>query len=67
MKFGVVTNCRFADVKKEPRIGAETLFTVPLGTKIAVDADTSRDGYYNVFLENGTNGYCVRRFVKIIK
>lgn len=65
-KYAIIDNCRQADIKAGPRLGAETLFIVKRGTKCMLDLDEKVKGYSKIYFDNGSYGYCVNKFVKII-
>ena len=65
IKKGIISNCRFVNLRETPNKKSKVLATIPFDTRVEVDLDASAKTYYNVTFENKV-GYCIRACVVIV-
>lgn len=62
--FGVVTNCLLLNVRKEPDLKAEVLFTMSALTEPKIDLENSTKDWYKVSFE-GNEGFCLKKYITL--
>lgn len=62
---GVVTNCLRAALYQEPRANSKVLTVITALTRVSVNMDESTDAFYKVSTSNGTQGYCMKKFIAV--
>lgn len=63
---GVVVNCDYLRLRSEPNTDeANIIRSLEAGTALVIDLNESTEGFYKVYTENGTEGYCMKPFVAI--
>ena len=60
---GVVTNCLRAALYQEPRANSKGLTVITALTRVSVNMDEPTDAFYKVSTSNGTQGYCMKKFI----
>ena len=65
IKNGKVTNCENLNIRKDASKDANILKVVPKDTVVIID-DDNRNGFYNVILEDGTEGYVMKEYITLI-
>ena len=55
---GVVTNCL-------PRANSKVLTVITALTRVSVNMDEPTDAFYKVSTSNGTQGYCMKKFIAV--
>ena len=65
IKNGKVTNCENLNVRKDASKDANILKVIPKDTTVIIDND-NRNGFYNVILEDGTEGYVMKEYITLI-
>ena len=60
-----VSGCLRLNVRKEPSLNGEVICELPVGTTLMIDSDKSTEDWFNVCLEIGGEGYCMKKFVTI--
>ena len=63
--FGVVTNCIKLNVRNKPEIGSTKICTIWSDTKVMIDLKESTDEWYKVYLSEGINGFCMKKYISI--
>lgn len=63
--FGVVSNCKRLNIRKEPSKDSEILCDIIALTELEIDIDKSTDDWYKVFNADGIEGFCMKRFVEL--
>ena len=62
---GVVGKCTRLNVRSEPSLTAMVLAVIDRSDEVAVDTDFSNSEWYKVQTANGTNGFCMKKFIKV--
>ena len=65
-KDGVVSNCSNLNIRKKPDKNADILKVVPEGEEVVIDMDDNTDIFYNVILKDGTEGFAMKEFIKLV-
>ena len=65
-KSGVVVDCLKLNVRNAPNAKADVVCVIDASTKFVIDVAESTDEFYAICTESGAEGYCMRKFVKII-
>lgn len=65
-KPGVVVDCVRLNIRKEPSINAEVVSEVNCSTDMIVYEEESTDEFYKVCTYYGVEGYCMRKYIKIL-
>lgn len=61
---GVVTNCSKLNVRSEPSLFADVVCVLDVATEIKIDVAQSHNEWFKICTAAGTEGYCMRKFVK---
>ena len=67
-KVGVVENCTKLNLRKEPvkdTDGKNIITELIAGTAVVIDDEKSTDEFFNVTTEDGTEGYCMKQFIRL--
>lgn len=64
--LGVVIDCDKLNVRKEPSINADIVCMIDASTNLIVDYESSTDKFYKICTYAGIEGYCMKKFVKIL-
>lgn len=62
---GVVTGCSRLNIRKEPSLTGEVICELPVDTTLMINHDKSTEEWFNICLEIGGEGYCMKKFVTI--
>lgn len=65
-KTGMVTDCAKLNVRKNPNTNSEVLCVIEAASKVVIDEENSTGGFYKVCTESGVEGYCMKKFIKIV-
>ena len=65
-KDGVVSNCSNLNIRKKPDKNADILKVVPEGEEVIIDVADNTDIFYNVILKDGTEGFAMKEFIKLV-
>ena len=65
-KFGRVHGCKKLNVRKLPNRDAKVVIEIVEGAKIMIDEKASTAEFYKVCTECGLEGYCMKKFVKVL-
>jgi uncharacterized protein YgiM (DUF1202 family) len=57
-----VVDCNRLNVRKSPSLSGEILTIIKVGTELM--ADDSENGWSYVYLENGTSGYVMEKYIR---
>ena len=63
--YGMVTECKKLNIRIEPDINSKVVCTVDCGSRLIISDDESTNDWYKVCVENGAEGYCMKKFVKV--
>ena len=62
---GTVTGCTSLNVRRKPIVDADVIAIIERNTKVVViDAESNND-FYNVRLEDGVEGFCMKKYIHI--
>lgn len=62
---GCVDGCENLRVREEPSKEANVLSIIKKAEIVTVDIDNSKRDFYKVKTQNGVEGYCMKKFIKI--
>lgn len=63
---GVVDHCAMLNVRAEPSVDAEVLRKISVTTKVMIDPFETSGDFYKVYLADGSEGYCMKKFIEIV-
>lgn len=63
---GVVANCANLNIRKKPDKDADILKVVPEGEEVVIDVKDNTDKFYNVILKDGTEGFAMKEYIKLV-
>jgi len=63
--LGVVSNCSSLNVRKQPSVKADILFTIKLGTEVNIDMEGSTSKFYKIIFDNDIEGFCMKDFIEV--
>lgn len=66
LKDGVVVECENLNIRKEGKADAAILIVVPVGTEVVVDMKDNTADFYNVILKDGTEGFAMKKYIKLV-
>ena len=64
--LGKVVKCDKLRVRKEPDTNAPVAKEIVKGTEVMIDPEKSTDDFYSVVTESGVEGFCMKKFIKIL-
>lgn len=64
---GRVANCRKLNVRAKAEDDAEILGQVKVDAILEINPDNSNKRFYAVTTEEGMKGYCMKKYVKIVR
>ena len=65
-KVGVVVDCTRLNVRVAPNANADIVCVINASMNLIIDEAESTDDFYAVCTESGAEGYCMKRFIKIL-
>lgn len=67
-KTGVVANCERLKVREKPSTinDLNVICKIEEGTKLLVSEEETYAEWYKVTLENGVEGYCMKKFINLV-
>lgn len=63
----VVTDCLRLNVREAPCPNSDVVTVIDASSHIVVDRSESTDEFYKVITETGAEGFCMRKFITIIR
>lgn len=63
----VVDGCEKLRVRSEDKLGDNIVTTIEKGDRLYILSDNKDSEFYGVRLEDGTLGFCMRKFVEILE
>ena len=64
-KLGVVSNCQRLNVREEPKANAKVVCVIEVDDEVEVDKQNSTDDFYKVVTADGTDGYCMKKYITL--
>lgn len=64
---GVVTDCLKLNIRKEPNKDSEVIAVASSLDELWIDSVTSTDDWYAVCTVSGIEGFCMKKFVAVVK
>lgn len=64
---GVVTDCLKLNIRKEPNKDSEVIAVASSLDELRIDSVTSTDDWYAVCTVSGIEGFCMKKFVAVVK
>lgn len=65
-KCGIVVDCTKLNVRVEPNSTAEVVCVVDASTDLEIDEEASTEEFYKVCTATGAEGFCMKKFIKIL-
>lgn len=65
-KVGVVVDCARLNVRNAPNANADIVCTINASVNLVIDEAESTDDFYAICTESGIEGYCMKKFIKIL-
>ena len=65
--FGIVTDCLYLNVRKQPDIHSDVAVVIDALTQVCVDLDASTEDFYKVTTSDGVEGFCMRKYIALSK
>lgn len=65
-KTGVVVDCLKLNVREAPNTQADIVCVINASTNLVIDEAESTEEFYKVCTESGAEGFCMKKFIKII-
>lgn len=62
---GIVTDCRYLNVREAPNPDATVLTTIKALSEVLVDEPESTNDFYKVCTETGAEGFCMKKFIAV--
>lgn len=63
--YGVVIDCSQLNVREKSNKNAKVLCEVKVGSKLVIDEAKSTADWFSVCTENGIEGFCMKRYIKV--
>ena len=63
--FGEVTDCLKLNVRSCPSNTSEIVAVIPVKTTVLVDIFNSIEDWYKVYLVEGIEGFCMKKYIRI--
>ena len=63
---GTVVGCEKLNVRKVPFANGEIVCVIAKGSIVVIDEIESTDEWYKVCVENGAEGFCMKKFVNAV-
>ena len=61
---GIVVDCSKLNVRSEPSLFADVVCVLDVASEIKIDVAQSNNDWFKICTAAGTEGYCMRKFVK---
>lgn len=61
---GIVVDCSKLNVRSEPSLFADVVCVLDVASEIKIDVAQSHNEWFKICTAAGTEGYCMRKFVK---
>ena len=65
--IGVVDGCAKLNVRMKPSLEAGIVCEISAGTRVLIDTAFINNDWYAICLENGIEGYCMKKLIKIVE
>ena len=62
---GIVVDCEKLNIRNKPNMNGEIICVVAKGSIVVIYETESTDEWYKVCAENGAEGFCMRKFIKV--
>ena len=63
--FGEVTDCLKLNVRSCPSNASEIVAVIPVKTIVLVDVVNSIEDWYKVYLVEGIEGFCMKKYIRL--
>ena len=63
--FGEVTDCLKLNVRSCPSNTSEIIAVIPVKTTVLVDIFNSIEDWYKVYLVEGIEGFCMKKYIRL--
>ena len=65
--IGKVSGCKQLNIRREANIDSDKVTVVPDGAVLVIEPDESTDEWFKVYTEAGVEGFCMKKFVTVVK
>lgn len=65
-KRGVITDCAKLNVRSEPSREADVVCIIDATTDLVIYEEESTEDFYKVCTASGAEGFCMKKFIKIL-
>lgn len=65
--IGFVDGCAKLNVRMKPSLEAGIVCEIASDTRVLIDTAVIDNDWYSICLENGIEGYCMKKFIKIVE
>jgi uncharacterized protein YgiM (DUF1202 family) len=62
---GIVTNCKFLNVRKSASTEAIALAIIDKGDKVTIDMNASNNDWYKIRTTSGIDGFSMKKFIEV--
>lgn len=62
---GTVVDCIRLNIRKKPSVNSQPVGSVAVNTELKVNLNQSNDEWLKVCTKDGTEGFCMKKYVKI--
>lgn len=63
---GIVKNCKSLNVRSEPDIDGEIVEVIKESAKVMINETDSTANWFKVCTESGTEGFCMKQYIKVL-
>ena len=64
--FAIVTGCVRLNLREAANLDASVLKELPVSTKVQVDVNGSTEDFWHVRTSDGTDGYCMKKYLEFL-
>lgn len=64
--YGKVVNCYKLNIRKKPSQDSESLRVIDVNDSVEILNESTTDGWLSVLLSDGTKGYTMKDYIKVI-
>lgn len=64
-RSAVVVDCVKLNVRKEPRVNAPIICTIPRGTEVVAFEKEPTDEFYRICTASSIEGYCMKKYINV--
>lgn len=65
--IGKVVNCVNLNCREEPIVDATVICRIGVNSEVVIDEDESTDEFYKICTECGYEGYCMKKYIEVVR